>query len=194
MRRRCPALTAVLPADALLFSCSCKATCTRMGRTACAPAPTGWAATCGTASALRQRYAPRRSAGGWYSSCWAQLYASSAADISAFSTAPLVRRPAGPCKASQGWHRDPCHPLPCRDGKPRVRWSHFFDVEPVGWSEGGRGRPTVHFHSSALTHPAVQAYMQRRAWGPWLPGYAAGWRGCWHNWYCGAAFMCRNAR
>ncbi|KAL4443440.1 hypothetical protein ABPG75_011177 [Micractinium tetrahymenae] len=54
------------------------------------------------------------------------------------------------------------HPAECRDGKPRVRWAHFFDVEPVGWSEGGGGKPTVHLHSSAMNNPALRAYLQRR--------------------------------
>lgn len=66
-------------------------------------------------------------------------------------------------------------PQPHRDGKPRVRWSHFFDVEPVGWGEGGRGGPTIHLHASALRHPAVQAYLSRRECqkkqtGGWLLG------------------------
>jgi hypothetical protein len=56
-------------------------------------------------------------------------------------------------------------PADSRDAKPRVRWSHFFDVEPVGWSEGRRGKPTIHLHASALRHPAVQAYLSRREQG-----------------------------
>ena len=61
-----------------------------------------------------------------------------------------------------------CRPSPlpaCRDGKPRVRWAHFFDVEPVGWSEGGRGRPTIHLHSAVLQSPALQAYLARSELG-----------------------------
>lgn len=53
---------------------------------------------------------------------------------------------------------------PCSDHKPRVRWAHFFDVEPVGWSEGGGGKPTVHLHTSAMANPALRAYLQRREW------------------------------
>lgn len=56
-----------------------------------------------------------------------------------------------------------------------MRWSRFFDVEPVGWGEGGRGGPTIHLHASALRHPAVQAYLSRR--GCW--GVLGSARECW---------------
>ncbi|KAL4858599.1 G protein-activated inward rectifier potassium channel 4 [Chlorella vulgaris] len=54
-------------------------------------------------------------------------------------------------------------PSECRDGKPRVRWSRFFDIEPVAWSHAGSGPPTMHLHTSALNHPAVRAYMAHGA-------------------------------